>query len=196
MLARVALLSALAIATPTTLLAQYPPAAPTFPTPEGYLCCNMRSNGSWISDINYAEPGTRVIAAGTPAKATGYGRYRVHVDVGGSKQSIGNDYSRNLDMGAFAQRYIVSEDPKAKLAAYPAKVRSAITSARVSPGMTKEQVIMAVGYPVSSENPNLDAKMWRYWLSSFAEFQVMWDDTGRVKEIVGDATTRNLVVAE
>jgi len=21
--------------------------------PEGYLCCNMRSDGSWISDINY-----------------------------------------------------------------------------------------------------------------------------------------------
>lgn len=195
MLARVALLSALAIATPTALLAQYA-STPTPPAPEGYLCCNMRSNGSWISDINYADPGTRIIAAGTPTKATGYGRYRVHVDIGGARQSIGNDYSRDIDMGAFAQRYIVSEDPKAKLATYPAKVRSAITSARVSPGMTKEQVIMAVGYPVSSENPNLDAKMWRYWLSSFAEFQVMWDENGRVKEIVGDPTTRNLVLAE
>jgi len=99
-------------------------------------------------------------------------------------------------MGTFAQRYIVKDDPRAKLANYPAKVRDAITSARVSPGMTKEQVIMAVGYPVSSENPSLDAKMWRYWFSSFAEFQVMWDAAGRVKEVVADAPTRNLVVAE
>ena len=187
MLARVALLGALAIATPTALLAQ--------PTPEGYLCCNMRSDGKWISDINYAEPGKRIIAAGTPAKVTGYGRFRVHVDIGDTKQAIGNDYSRDIEMGAFAQRYIVRDDPKAKLATYPAKVRDAITSARVSPGMTKEQVIMAIGYPVSSENPNLDAKLWRYWLSSFAEFQLIWDG-GRVKEIVTDAPTRNLVVAE
>jgi hypothetical protein len=196
MLARIALLGALAIATPTALLAQYAPTPPTPPTPEGYLCCNMRSTGSWISDINYADPGTRIIPAGTPTKATGYGRFRVHVDIGGARQAIGNDYSRDIEMGAFAQRYIVKDDPKAKLATYPAKVREAITAARVSPGMTKEQVIMAVGYPVSSENPNLDSKMWRYWLSSFAEFQVIWDANGRVKEIVADATTRNLVVAE
>ena len=41
---------------------------------EGYLCCNMRSDGSWISDSNYAEGGKRVIPAGTPVKVTGYGR--------------------------------------------------------------------------------------------------------------------------
>ena len=43
---------------------------------DGYLCCNMRSDGSWISDSNYAEGGKRVIPAGTPARVTGYGRYR------------------------------------------------------------------------------------------------------------------------
>ncbi len=188
MLARAVLLSCLAIASPSAVLAQA--------LPEGYLCCNMRTDGSWISDINYAESGKRIVPVGTPAKATGYGRFRVHVDLAGTKQSIGNDYSRELDMGTFAQRYIVKDDPKAKLATYPAKVRDAITSARVAPGMTKEQVIMAVGHPVSSENPNLDAKIWRYWLSSFAEFQVVWDTGGRVKEIVTDAQTRNLVVAD
>ncbi len=196
MQARTVLLAALAIAAPAALLAQYPPEPPALPTPEGYLCCNMRTTGNWISDINYAEPGTRIIAAGTPAKATGYGRYRVHVDLGGVKQSIGNDYSRDIEMSAFAKRYIVQDDPKAKLATYPAKIRESIIAARVSPGMTKEQVLMAVGYPVSSENPNLDAKIWRYWLSSFAEFQVVWDTNGRVKEIATDPQTRNLVVAE
>jgi hypothetical protein len=37
----------------------------------------MRTDGSWISDINYAENGKRVIPLGTPLKATGYGRHRV-----------------------------------------------------------------------------------------------------------------------
>src|SRR5690606_32412924 len=58
---------------------------------DGFLCCNMRSDGSWISDGNYAENGKRVIPAGTPAKVTGYGRYRVKVQIDGERQEIGND---------------------------------------------------------------------------------------------------------
>lgn len=164
--------------------------------PEGYLCCNMRTDGSWISDINYAENGKTMIAAGTPAKVTGYGRFRVHLDLAGKSQDLGNDYSRDLALDAFAQRYIWTQDPNAKLAAYPAKIREAIKSARLVPGMTREQVLMAVGYPVTSENPNLDAKTWRFWRSSFAEFQVVFDPHGRVKEITTDQQTRNLVVMD
>lgn len=178
------------------LAAALQPAVQAQPKPEGFLCCNMRTDGSWISDINYAESGKRLVPVGTPAKVTGYGRYRVHVELGGGKQAIGNDYSRDLEPGAFAQRYVVAEDPKAKIAQFLPKVKQAIESARVSPGMTREQVIMAVGYPVSSENPHLDAKVWRFWLSSFAEFQVLFDDAGKVKEIATDPATRNLVVLD
>lgn len=114
--------------------------APAQPKPEGFLCCNLRTDGSWISDV--------------------------------------------------------AEDPRSRLAGFPARMREAIQASRVAKGMSKEQVLMAVGYPVSSENPTLDAPLWRYWLSSFSEFQVLWDDKGRVKDIVTDPQTRNLVVAD
>lgn len=181
------LLAAAVFVLPVTLPAQ--------PQPEGFTCCNLRTDGSWISDANYAESGKKMIPAGTPAKVTGYGRYRVHIDMGGQKQSIGNDYSRDLEMGAFAQRYIVTEDPKVKLASWPPAIQAAVKAAKVMVGMTKDQVLMSVAYPMTSENPSLDAPVWRYWLSSFAEFQVVWDDKGRVKEITTDPQTRNLVVA-
>lgn len=64
--------------------------------PARFLCCNMRSDGAWISDINYDENGKRIIPAGTPIKVTGYGHYRVKVDINGKSQAIGNDYSRDL----------------------------------------------------------------------------------------------------
>lgn len=165
-------------------------------TYDGYLCCNLRTDGSWISDANYQENGKRVLAVGTPARVTGYGRQRVTIEINGGKQAIGNDYSRDLDLGTFAKRYVVKDDPKPKLAAFPPKIRAAIEKAQVMPGMTREQVLMAVAYPMSSENPNLDAKVWRFWLSSFAEFQVVFDDKGRVTEIHTDPATRSLVVAE
>ncbi|MDL5364143.1 hypothetical protein QSH18_00825 [Xanthomonas sp. NCPPB 2654] len=160
---------------------------------DGFLCCNMRSDGSWISDSNYAENGKRVIPAGTPVKVTGYGRYRVNVLIDGQKQSIGNDYSRDLDNDAFAKRYVVTQDPKLKLAAYPAKIREAIGSSRVTKGMTREQTLMALGYPISSENPNLDSALWRYWRSSFGEFQVSFDGAGKIDKVTADPQTQNLV---
>ncbi|MCW7540843.1 hypothetical protein OOT46_23770 [Aquabacterium sp. A7-Y] len=189
MIVRLALCAAFAASLSTPVLAQSEPF-------EGYLCCNMRSDGSWISDSNYAEGNQRVIPAGTPVKVTGYGRQRVYVEIDGKKQAIGNDYSRNLDLKTFAQRYVVSEDPRAKLATFSPKVRAAIEASQLLPGMTREQVWMAAGYPMASENPDLSAKIWRFWRSSFNEFQVVFDAAGKVKDIVADPATRTLVVAE
>jgi hypothetical protein len=152
----------------------------------GYLCCNMRTDGSWISDINYAENGKTVIPVGTPVTVTGTGRQRVYIEINGKKQAIGNDYSRDLSLDVFAKRYVVSENPSDKLAKYPKPIQDAITSMRVLKGMSREQVLMSVGYPVSSETPNLDSKIWHFWLSSYAEFRVKFDDQGLVTDIDGD----------
>ena len=187
--------SALAVAALLGALS-LPAGAQDRPTYSGFLCCNLRTDGSWISDSNYAESGKRVIPVGTPAQVTGYGRQRVNLLVDGKKQDIGNDYSRDLDLGAFARRYVVTENPAARIAGFPPKIREAIKSARVTKGMTREQVAMSVGYPISSENPNLDAPIWRMWLSSFSEFQVLFDNAGRVRAVETDPQTRNLVVLE
>ncbi|TYT26221.1 outer membrane protein assembly factor BamE [Luteimonas viscosa] len=160
---------------------------------DGYLCCNMRSDGSWISDSNYAENGKRVIPAGTPVKVTGYGRYRVKVEIDGERQAIGNDYSRDLDNAGFARRYVVVEDPKPTIAGWPPKVREAVQRSKVTPGMTRAQVLASLGYPISSENPDLDADLWRYWLDSFSEFQLHFDAKGRVSGITTDPSTQNRV---
>ncbi len=164
------------------------------PQPEGFLCCNMRSDGSWISDINYAEPGRKIIPVGTPVKVTGYGRHRAYILVDGGKQAIGNDYSRDLEMGDFVMRYVVRDDPRLRIATFPARIREAIASARLTTGMTREQVMMSVGIPVSSENADLNAKIWRFWRESDAEFQVVFGEDGRVTEIAADPLTESLVV--
>ena len=63
--------------------------------PAGYLCCNMRTDGSWISDINYDENGKHIITVGTPLKVTGYGHYRVKVEINGKSQAIGRRNAGN-----------------------------------------------------------------------------------------------------
>ena len=166
------------------------------PMLDGFLCCNMRTSGDWISDSNYNDSGQKVVPLGSPTKVTGYGRNRVLVTIDGKRQAIGNDYSRDLGLETFAKRYVVSEDPRAKLSTFPAKLREAIQAGRVGRGMTRDQVLMSVGYPISSETPRLEATTWRYWVSSFSEFQVVFDDAGRVREVIAEPTLKHIVWAE
>jgi len=164
--------------------------------PAGFLCCNMRSDGSWISDINYDENGKKIIPVGTPIKVTGYGHYRVKVDINGKSQAIGNDYSRDLSQEDFAKRYVVADDPAVKIAGFPKKIQDAIAQGRLALGMTREQVLMSVGYPVSSENHHLEDKTWRFWINSFQEFRVRFDDSGRVTDVEGDADAKSKILGD
>lgn len=159
------------------------------PAENGFLCCNMRTDGSWISDNNYAENGKRIIPLGAAVKFVSFGRYRVNVEIDGRRQSIGNDYSRELTLEEFAARYIVAKNPRDALAALPPKIRLAMETMRVTKGMTKDQVIAAIGHPISSENPHLDVRQWRYWLSSFAPYTVNFDENWQVSGVTTHADT-------
>ena len=164
------------------------------PTPDGFLCCNMRTDGAWISDSNYADSSKRVIPLGTPVQVTGYGRYRVNVIIDGRKQDIGNDYSRSLDMGEFMQRYVVPRDPRHRAANFAPPVQRAIREAKVRRGMTRQQVLMAIGYPAHNYNPSLDARSWKYWLYSSGAYEVMFDGSGHVSDVVAEPDVRAAVL--
>lgn len=156
---------------------------------DSYLCCNLRRVGDWISDSNYLESGATMVPFGTPVRLIEFGRYRVHVEIAGQRVSIGNDYSRDLPMEVFARRYLVARDPRPAVAELEPRLKTAIESGRVARGMTREQVIIALGYPISSETPHLDARTWRYWLWTFSPYTVSFDEAGRVTQVDGAADT-------
>lgn len=172
---------AAALAIPPAL-AQRP--AFTGPALSGYLCCNMRSYGNSVSDINYDEAAQR-LPLGAPVQVTAYDYRWFDAVVDGKVQRFKNDYSRDVKMADFAQRYVVAEDPRLKLAGWAPAVREAVVAGRLLPGMTREQVRMALGWPVSSENPQPDAPVWRYWTDSFSEYVVAFDAEGKVRKVSG-----------
>jgi hypothetical protein len=161
----------------------------------GYTCCNLRyePGSDWINELNYHS--ATMIPLGTPASVIKYGRYRASIDLAGRPMRLGQDYTREaMSLEQYTRRMIAAEDPKIKLATYPKDVQEAIKAGRVMNGMSKEQIIMAVGYPLTQENPTMDAPMWRMWISPLGEYQLMWDDKGRVKEIVADPVTKNMIL--
>ena len=169
----------------SAITALWAPAAQAQSNFNGWLCCNMRSDGGWISDINYAAS-PRMIPAGTPVQITGYGRNRVHTLMNGEAQDLGNDYSRDVELGAFAHRYVVSYNPARRLRAAPPEVQQAVRASRVRIGMTREQVAMALGYPIASETPSLQNRVWKYWRSRSEEFHVVFNRRGTVEMVRSD----------
>ena len=158
-----------------------------------YTCCNLHYSGDWVSDLNYSAD-TR-IPAGSPIKIFDYGRWRLITEVDGKKIRIGLDYGRRQEtLAQFARKLTVDKDLRFRMAAFPAIVQDAIRAAKVLPGMTKEQVLMAVGFPARHETPSIDGADWKLWHTSRIPYTVHFDERGRVKEIEIDPEARSKVV--
>ena len=167
-------------------------AAPALPS--GYTCCNLHYEGDWISDANWSS--FPMIPAGATIKVLDYGRYRVHVDIDGRKMRLGLDYGRQQSLEDYARRIVVSDDPRRKIAGWAPVMRDAARAGKVAIGMTKEQVLVSLGYPPMHQTPSLDAPQWKYWHTSLGSFLVVWDGAGRVKDVIADPQTRYGVVHE
>lgn len=155
----------------------------------GYACCNLHYQRDKISDANWLE--LPFYPAGTPVRITGLHYDRANVVIQGAEMFIRHEYGREQEsLGKFIAKTIVAEDPTPKIAAWPKEVQDAIRAARVMPGMTREQVIVALGYPMTSETGSLDAPIWKYWVGSFDPYEVVWGSDGRVQEIRGDSSVR------
>jgi hypothetical protein len=158
--------------------------APSFPR-SAYACCNMHYNKDWINDGNYAE--LPMIAAGTPVEVIKYGRHRAYVTIEGKQYGLGHDYGRDQEsLDAWVNKVVVNEDPRPRIASYPLAVQEAIRQGKVMIGMTREQCIVAVGYPLTSENASLDATTWRIWRSTHEEYQLNFGPDGHLRSVTGD----------
>ncbi len=161
----------------------------------GFTCCNLHYSGDWISDLNYSS--SERVAAGTPIKITGYGRWRIHVELGGKKMRIGLDYGRRQEtLAQYARKLTVDQDLRFRMGSLPPLVQDAIAAGRLLPGMSREQVVMAVGFPPRHETPSVNDAKWKLWHSSRVPYYVTFDERGRVKEIEIDPALRANVVYE
>ena len=153
---------------------------------QGFACCDLHYSRDWINDGNYAE--LPMIAAGTPIEVLSYGRHRAYVKIDGKPMRLGHDYGREQEsLEAWVNKIVLTEDPRVRIAAYPTAIQGAIREGKVMVGMTREQAIVAVGYPLTSENAVLDAPVWRIWHSTRGEYQLNFGPDGRVKSISGEA---------
>jgi hypothetical protein len=169
-----------------------PDGVPSFPR-QGYACCDLHYDKDWINDGNYAE--LPMIPAGTPIEVLNYGRQRAAVKVDGKPMRLGHDYGRDQEsLDAWVNKIVVKDDPRGRISSYPSAIQEAIRQGKVMIGMTREQVIVAVGYPLTSENLSLDAPQWRLWRSSHGEYQLNFARDGHLMSVTGDDSVTSLIL--
>ncbi len=158
-----------------------------------FTCCNLHYQDDWISDGNWTtQP---FIPAGSRIKVNDYGgRYRANVMIEGRPMRIGLDWGRAQESTEkYVSKLVVKDDPNLRIATFPANVQAAIRAGKVMAGMTKEHVIISLGYPRTDGTRSLDLNEWTYWADEKSEFAVIWDSNQRVKEISGAPRVARLV---
>lgn len=153
-----------------------------------FACCNLRHEKSWMSDRPIlARP---FVPVGTRVKIVDFGRNRVHVEIEGKRFTAGIEHG---DFGGtretFANTLFVSHDPLVRLATFEPAVQSAIRAGRIRLGMTREQVVMALGHP------RFEFARWTYLATEDGGFELDWDAEGRLSVIHAPSRVRALVVA-
>lgn len=149
-----------------------------------YTCCNIHYESSNVSDANYYVGGT--VPFGSPVHVTKAGRGEVTIQAGGQELNLHHRYGPpNETLQQYLDKYLVAEDPKMKAATYSRAAQEAIREGRVELGMTKDQVVLSLGYPPAHRTPKLDAWEWTYWYNQWATYRVQFDQNGKVSQLIG-----------
>ena len=147
-------------------------------------CCNIHHEGETFSDANYYVGA--MIPAGTPAQVQSGVRNGVSVLVGGTRLTLSQDYGREQEsFQQYLDKILVADDPKLRIEHFSRDVQQAIRVGRVEKGMTKEQVLLSLGYPPTHRTASTTANDWLYWYNKWVTYRVSFDDKGKVSNVVG-----------
>jgi len=81
------------------------------------------------------------------------------------------------------ERYFGKACPTAKLEALTPRERDMVRMGVVVAGMSKEAVVLSIGYPPLRDTPTLERPVWKYWSSRLRYFLVEFDDSGKVEKV-------------
>jgi hypothetical protein len=53
-----------------------------------------------------------------------------------------------------------------------------------------------VGYPVSSDVPNLNSNVWTYWITDKVQYRIRFDDKERLADVENVVDARSMLLKE
>jgi len=149
-----------------------------------FTCCNLHYENRDISDANYWVG--KLLPAGTPVIVGEVTEDAVAVSAGELKLKLTREYgTKEEPLDQYLAKALVKNDPRPRIAAFPKAVRRALEYGKVERGMTREQVLISLGYPATDRTPSLEDREWTYRYNHSNTYRVAFDESGRVSEVVG-----------
>jgi len=160
----------------------------------GYTCCNLRPDYGWVSSTSML--GGPIVPAGEPVVLDTMKRDTYFFGtIGGDYVSLRDDAARSKDDALrWARQIVVPADPRIALASWSPEVQKAVYAAKVVPGMTRPQVLMALSYPSRNDTKDLNASSWRYWTTQEDEpVDILFGADGAVSGFSGKPSAVRMV---
>jgi hypothetical protein len=166
---------------------------------EGPLCCTLRyaeqkrlgivvrpinlisDDSGWAEYPKLLPAGTAVRISSAPGE-----RRNFVIDASGVSIKFSNSANEELTLEQLARRFLANADQAALLQSSSPEFREAIAQGRASVGMSRQQVRMALGYPLPLENPTAEtSRLLNYYWGDVGTFKVLFDRQGKVMELQG-----------
>jgi hypothetical protein len=151
---------------------------------EIFTCCNIHYQNEDVSDANYWVGAT--LPAGTQVKIEKIDRDSATFRAGEVRLTLTHQYGTDEEsLQQYLDKVLTKTDPRPRLAVYSSAVRRAIAHSKVERGMTRDQVIASLGYPPTHQTKSTREREWTYWYNRWVTFKVVFDESGKVADIVG-----------
>ncbi len=159
------------------------PDAPPLPPggAERYTLVNLHPRGDYLSTVNYQFAGLIPLCTRVRIDARSRSQLSFTVLAGGQRYEY--NYHRSAgNFDADIARVFGTTCSRSRARQLSSLDQQGIRAGRALPGMTKEGVILAIGYPPPHRTPSLQGDAWRYWVGRSATVVVQFRD-GRVVRI-------------
>lgn len=151
---------------------------------ERFTCCNLHYESEDVSDANYWTGHN--LPAGTPVTIESVGTDSVTFRAAELRITLHHEHGSDAEpLSRYLDKVLTKDDPRPRLAAYSSAVRRAIAAARVERGMTRDQVLASLGYPPTHRAASTQEREWTYWYNRWVTYKVVFDEAGRVADVIG-----------
>jgi hypothetical protein len=166
------------------LLTMWAPATPVraqgyhlIGAPEVYTQVNLHPDEKRqrLYSVNYQQPGLLPLCTRVTIESVTSGEMVFAVVDGGRKYTYIFHNSLQDPIAKHLDRYFGVTCNRARVDALSKIDRDGVLAGQVRIGMSKDAVILAIGYPPEHMTPRLDAGPWRYWKNRFNTFLVHFE---------------------
>jgi len=149
-----------------------------------YTCCNIHYSDEVINDANYSDG--KIVPLGSPVRIVEVMPDAITFEAAGTTLTVQQVYGKGKETPQqYFDKLFVEKNPAERVAPMPAAVQKAVKEGRVERGMTRQEVVLALGYPPIDDNPTPSSPDWKMWHSKGKSYTVKF--IGKyVDEVVGN----------